>query len=406
MAAVYSSAALVVLLGVTVSASASPLSLRYDDDGMILVNGTRTLIIGSYYAAASDRPYAELAEAGFNLVHTGSQSEEMDQALAAGLMTWTSIGTIDLDNREASALQLVERVNAIKDHAALAFIETVDEPAWTWMKAESRVPAHAFAEAYPLIREADPNHLLYMNHAPTNLVKTMQAYNAGTDIVAMDIYPVNPGGLKQMYALFPDGHQGDLNNEQISQVGEYVDKMRRVTGPNRPLFMVLQGFAWENLVDEAERREEKILYPTYGQSRFMAFQSLIKGANGIIYWGTYTTPQPSPFWADLKRVTREVADLAGPLAQRTADAPVVVDYHEMGYSVDDGVQVLVKDFEGKRYVFTCNADKNICRATLSGLGAWQHGTVLSEDGRAVAVENGGITDVWKRFEVHVYALSN
>ena len=221
----------------------------------------------------------------------------------------------------------------------------------------------------------------------------------------MDIYPVNPGGLKHMFALFADGHQGDLNNEQISQVGEYVDKMRRVTGPHRPLFMVLQGFAWEMLVEAEQRRDEKILYPTYGQNRFMAFQSLIKGANGIIYWGTHTTPQPSQAWADLKRVVSEVSGLAAPLAERTADVDVAVQYHEMGHSIDDGVQVLVKDHGGRRYLFTCNADKNPCNATLSGFGNWASATVLHENGRSITVENGAITDTWPRFGVHIYALA-
>jgi len=43
------------------------------------------------------------------------------------------------------------------------------------------------------------------------------------------------------------GRQGDLLNSTISQVGQYADKMRRVAGPSRAMWMVLQAFAWENL---------------------------------------------------------------------------------------------------------------------------------------------------------------
>ncbi|HQE84057.1 MAG TPA: hypothetical protein PLM14_13735 [Candidatus Hydrogenedentes bacterium] len=382
-------------------AGAAPLAVRYDDDGMITVNGQRTLIVGSYYAAKSDKPYADMAEAGFNLIRTDSSAEEMDQALAAGLMTWTSVGTIDMADREASTARLLEKVRAIKDHPALAFVESVDEPAWTWMKAETRVPAQPFVEAYPLIKEADPNHLMYMNHAPTNLVKTMQAYNPGTDIVACDIYPVNPGGLRPMYALFEDGHQGDLNNQTISQVGDYVDKMRQVTGPNRPLFMVLQAFAWEALREEKERDESKVLYPTWEESRFMAFQSLIKGANGIIYWGSYTMPQPSDAWTGITRVTREVADLAAVLSQRAARFEPTVEYHEIGHSVDDGVQWLVKESGGALYVFTCNAYRYPCRATLGGFSGWKTCTVINEN-RAIEIAENGVTDDWNAFDVHLY----
>lgn len=398
---------LVVLVSVSVCATAQPIKTAFDDDGMITVNGKRTLIIGSYYDAKSDRPFAEMAEAGFNLVRTDGSAEAMDKCREAGLMTWTSVGAIDLNDREKTTQTIVDAVNKIKDHPALAFIETVDEPAWTWMKAEARVPWQVFAETYPVIKQQDPNHLLYMNHAPTNLVKTMKQYNAGTDIVACDIYPVNPGGLKPMYALFPDGFQGDLNNEHISQVGEYVDKMRQVTGPNRPLLMVLQAFAWEALENKdglEERREEKVLYPTYSETRFMAFQSLIKGANGIIYWGSHYTPQPSDAWTGIKKVTREVADLAEVLAARTATQIVSIDYHEMGHSVDDGVQTLVKEFGEKLYVFTCNADKNACKATLGDFSGWKACKVLNEN-RDLPLENGTITDTWRRFDVHIYEFS-
>ncbi len=393
-----------MVLGVSMSAFAQTKVVRFDDDGMITVDGKRTLIIGSYYEAKSDRPYAEMKDAGFNLVHAKNDPAALDKIHADGLMTWVTVGAIDPQKKEASSQAVSDAVTKAKDHPSLAFIETVDEPAWTYLKPETRVPWQDLADTFAVIKQADPNHLVYTNQAPTNLVKTLKQYNAGTDIVACDIYPVNPGGLGAMYALFPDGNQGDLNNEHISQVGEYVDKMRQVTGPNRPLLMVLQAFAWAGLEDELgikERREEKILYPTYSESRFMAFQSLIKGANGIIYWGSHTMPQPSQPWEDLKRVTREVADLAEVLATRAVVLPLSLDYHEMGHSVDDGVQTLAKEKDSLLYLFTCNADKNLCKATVSGLGDWTSCTVLNEN-RTLPVEKGSITDTWRRFDVHVY----
>ncbi len=393
------------ILALATTTLAQPYSLSFDTDGTILVNGKRTLIIGSYYAAKSDAPYQEMADAGFNLVRAGSP-ETLDQAQAAGVMAWTAVGALDLEKRAESEVALIERVNAIKDHPALAIIETVDEPAWDWLKKGQRVAAPVFAETYPVIKQIAPDKLLYMNHAPTNLVSTMKPYNAGTDIVACDIYPVNPGGIHSVFALFPDGYQGDLNNTRISQVGDYVDKMRKVTGPDRPLLMVLQAFAWEKLVQETdviEQREEKIQYPTYNETRFMAFQSLVKGANGIVYWGSDFTPQPSEAWDNIKRVTREVADLKEAIVRPAPDVAVETVYEEMCHSVDDGVQLMVRDFEGHRYVFTCNADGNKCKATLSGLGEWSKCVVLNED-REVPVTGGAITDEWRRFAVHVYRL--
>lgn len=385
-------------------APAAALTTAFDNDGMITVNGQRTMVIGTYYAPKGDRPYAELAEAGFNLV-CARNAEEMDKAQQAGVMTWSVVGALDPAKAEESAKTLVANVEKVKGHPSLAFLEMVDEPAWTWLKPEQRVSWQLLADSLKVIKEHDTKHLVYTNHAPTNLVKTLKQYNAATDIMACDIYPVNPGA-KPGFALFPDGHQGDLNNEHISQVGEYTDKMRKVTGPNRPLFMVLQAFAWEALEDEAgvkEKREEKVQYPSYAQSRFMAFNALIHGANGIIYWGSFTLPNPCQAWDDIKRVTREVADLSKPLATRTVQTKIEADYHELGHSVDDGVQWMAKEEGGKLYLFTCNADKNRCKATLSGLDGWKTCTVSGEN-RTLPVENGTVTDSWRRFDVHVYVF--
>lgn len=381
----------------------------YDTDGAITVDGKRTFVVGTYmvgnkYTAQNPAPdlYEELAEAGFNLVQASGAN--MDLAHEAGLMTWTGAGVIDLKDADASAEALTERVNAVKDHPSLAFLETSDEPAWTWMKAEPRIPAEAFAKSYPVVKAADPKHLLYTNHAPTNLISTLVRYNEGTDIVAVDIYPVNPGNLKPQYALFEDGLQGDLNNTHISQVGEYCDKMRKVAGPNRPVFMVLQAFAWEMLTDEKDRDPAKVLYPTYEQSRFMAWQSIVHGANGILYWGSYYTPQPSDCWTGIKRVTREIADLGGVLAEKSTDLSLELAYHELGRSVDAGVQWIAKEHDGALYLFTVNADKSPSRVTIKGLGGWTMCKALSED-REVALINGTVTEEWPPFGVHLYRFS-
>ena len=384
----------------------------YDDDGTIQVDGKRTLIIGTYYSTSKDAQQTreeslkELADAGFNLVLSNGKGEDLDAINAAGLMAWVPVGTLDLNHVEESAAKLRAAVEAVRNHPAVAFLETVDEPAWTWKKAEARVPAEALVKAYPIIKELDPHHLLYTNHAPTNLVETLQQYNAGTDIVAVDIYPVNPGGLREQYALFEDGYQGDLNNIYISQVGEYTQKMRRVAGPHRPVFMVLQAFAWEMLREENDRDKSKVLYPLYPESRFMAFQSLIQGANGIVYWGNFFTPPDSPCWSDIKRVVREIADLKDVFVQRKAAISLEMRYHELGHSVDDGVQWTARRHDDKLYLFTCNADKNPCKVTISSdsFRSFAQCRVLYED-RSLELQDGAITDDWKPFDVHAYEFS-
>lgn len=394
-------AACLLIAGCTSSNNANR-KVSYDSDGMLQINGERTFILGSYHLPKSDKPYQELAEAGFNLVRTPASTEALDKAQAAGLYSWISIGTINPKKRDASSQKLRETVEKFKDHPALLIWESVDEPAWTWNKVECRVPPEPLAEGYQLVKSIDPEHLMYMNHAPTNLATTLQKYNSGTDIVACDVYPVIVPGTKPMYALFEDGLQGDLLNIYISQVGEYTDKMRWVAQGKRPLFMVLQGFAWE-LLRKEEANPELVKFPTRHETRFMAYNAIIHGATGINYWGHAYTPQPSQFWSDLKSVVSELASIQDILAAPTKDMHIVNIYHEMGHSVDAGVEVMIKKARDHYYLFAANADKNPVKVSISGFGREEKAEVLFEN-RTVFTKERQLTDTFKPFEVHVYKL--
>jgi len=385
------------------SAALSFAQIKTDDDGMIRINGRRTFIIGSYHLPKSDSPYAELAQAGFNLVRVGAARDAFDQAQKNGLKVWYSMGAVDLNNEAQSKKELAGKIEPFTSLPALLFRETVDEPAWTWKKAEARVLPEPIIQAYNLAKALDPNHLLYLNHAPVNLVSTLRQYNDGTDIVACDIYPVIPHGIQPMFALFPDGVQGDVLNSTISQVGVYTDKMRGVAGPDKPVFMVLQGFAWEMLRKEEERDSSMILYPTWRQCRFMAYNAIIHGANGILYWGMSHTPQPSEFWSDLKRVTAELSRMQPVLAAKREPLALEKIYHEMGHSVDAGVEILAKNVAREIYLLAANADKNPVKVTLSGLPSAAAVQVVDEN-REVKVQGDKFTDFFEPFSVHVYRL--
>ena len=43
--------------------------------------------------------------------------------------------------------------------------------------------------------------------------------------------------------------------------------------------------------------------------RYMAWQSVIHGCNGILYWGTHTLPENSECWSAIGKTVRELADL-------------------------------------------------------------------------------------------------
>ena len=52
-----------------------------------------------------------------------------------------------------------------------------------------------------------------------------------------------------------------------------------------PVYMVLQAFSWHELGDRYSERGEA--YPTFADSRFMAYDVIARGASGILYWGSH-----------------------------------------------------------------------------------------------------------------------
>jgi hypothetical protein len=375
----------------------------YDDDGMLMIDGRRTFIIGSYYLPKEAAPYRAMAQAGYNLIRVNATAAELDSARANGLKAWISIGSLQNQDTPQGLQSFKEKIRPLKEHPGLLFWETEDEPAWRWNTAEQRVPADMMIKSYNAIKSEDPKHLVYVNQAPTNLVSTLQQYNNALDIVACDIYPVIPRGIRVSYALFPDGMQGDLLNTYISQVGQYTDKMRTVTGQDRPVFMVLQGFSWEMLREANDRDTAMVKYPSLQESRFMAYQSIIHGANGIIYWGTAYTPATAPFLRHLNLVTKELGGLQSVLAAPSKKLKIDLKYHELGYSVDRGIEILAKAGADAVYLITANADKNPAKVTLSGLNDFQRAIVLFEN-REIRMANGTITDKYAPFDVHVFKL--
>ena len=101
--------------------------------------------------------------------------------------------------------------------------------------------------------------------------------------------------------------QSNLPNKTLSVVGDETRKSVASVGGGKPVFMVLQGFAWKNLTSPAD---PKAIYPSFAESRFMAYDAIVSGADGILYWGTHTTPKPSRFWADLKTLVSELRAMA------------------------------------------------------------------------------------------------
>jgi hypothetical protein len=207
---------------------------------------------------------------------------------------------------------------------------------------------------YQFLKTYDKFHPVWMNHAPRNSIDQLAAFNMAASIVGCDIYPVPMGGKV--------GHS-DLNNRSLSCVGDYTRRMQ-AAAPGSPVWMVLQGFGWKDL---GEDRSEELRRPTKAETRFMAWDAIINGATGILYWGTAYIEKDSVLWKELLEVVRELADAQDILTAPSAELPSAITLAPTYGSLDSGVRGIQKQVGDKTIILAANEGSIPLTFTISRL---------------------------------------
>lgn len=251
--------------------------------------------------------------------------DALDMVKDAGLNAWLNTGGLVDFSKEQNKRkeQLTELVNRFKNHPALAVWEVPDEALWNLgypgleflfygsqssqeqqdsilkvLSASIPEKAQGIAEGCEQLKHLDPLHPIWMNHAPRNTISQLRLFSKAADIVGCDIYPEKEG---------ENGHS-DLIDHSLSAVGGYTDIMQN-SSPGKPIWMVLQAFSWELLENPLPEHLNHEMFPTYKHSRIMAWDAILHGAKGILYWGSYKVSSKSLFWASILGVTKEIAAL-------------------------------------------------------------------------------------------------
>ncbi len=372
---------------------------------MLRIAGHRRFLLGLYGLPKTDKPEQAARDAGFEVVHVPPDPAALARLRGAQLMGWTELGAISPDSKAKDEARITRIVNSLKNEPNLLFWESVDEPSYIWQKPRSlKVEPGPIIAARNFVRRLDPGRPFFLNHSPTNLVETLSQYNEGAEIIGMDIYPVIPHGMHSMPVLWPaTGRQGDLTDATISQVGPYTDKMRRVAGHNRAVIMVLQGFAWENFRPVPKRDPKLIVYPSEAELRFMAWQAIVHGANGLLFFGVDETPAEAPLWVNLTIISRELAGLAAPLAAKGVTLDLKPRYHELGHSIDRGIEWCARPHGDGMLLVAVNADGNPIEVTMTAPPSVRSCDVISE-GRQLPVDHGAFRDSFNPWGVHLYKL--
>ena len=304
-------------------------------DGFLTQGERRLFPIGFYELPAEDDGLKDMAGAGVNLIRCGN-ADALDRVHAHGMMGW-----VPLSLQSGATPEFQEQIRTLAEHPALAVWEGPDEVVWNftaysglwrqdrigvfpnkgewWMQtplaiqySEERAAEIMpnMREALEFIRSADPyNRQVWINEARDSDLKFVRQYIDFVDITGCDDYPIRADGRPAI------------------RVAAATDRWQQV-GKGRPVWMVLQAFSWNDLDDEDD---DIAAFPTFDESRLMAYVCITHGARGLLYWGSnYLKSQGHEgFRKSLYALTSELAAL-----QPFLTAPV--ERHVAVQVTDDG----------------------------------------------------------------------
>jgi hypothetical protein len=286
------------------------LSAQTRPDGLLNAkNRGRLYPVGSYELPKSDAELKTMAEAGFNLFRCGSRAD-LDRVAAVGAQGWIPLSL----QAGSDGGKLRARVDELKSHPALAAWEGPDEIVWNftaysglfrqgthkvkdewWTQSPNAVDyankegskiMSQLVEGIRVVRQADSARPVWINEAARSDLKFIREYLDDIDYTGCDTYPIHAATRKPM------------------AVAEFTERYLKV-GRRRPVWMVLQGFAWGGLdgINEAE------VYPTFAETRAMAWAAIVDGAKGVLYWGMDAAPPKPAFRESLHAIAAELAAL-------------------------------------------------------------------------------------------------
>ena len=320
--------------------------------GFPVKDGRPVFPIGFYQMPKTNAALKTMAKAGINLVQCGN-AEDLKRARAAGMMGWVVLPLASTDEAK-----IRETVEALKDNPALVAWEGPDEFVWNLKPADQlsfntpEAIEHAEVKARTLmprllknirlVRSLDSRHPIWINEAAESDMKLVREYMGRIDITGCDIYPIHG------YGRHP------------SVVGDYTDRFLSL-GENRPVWMVLQGFGWQGLHDP--HFQESLAYPSFPETRLMAYSAIAHGAKGILYWGTYFLPanaEGAALRTSIYALTSELGKLQ-PFLTAPEDASARVKLTEStGRSVpgERGVRLLARRVGSDWVIVLVNEDNH------------------------------------------------
>jgi hypothetical protein len=261
-----------------------------------------------------------------------------------------------------------------------------DEPD---IKKPPEDPAHLAEDAADW-KKADPTRPIFVNFSGGNVLyhkvpeKTYREYCKSADWIGNDFYPVTGWNQPKL----------------IPKVGQILDMLRDWSG-GKPQFAFI----------ETSPQHLSWLPPgtpgvTAAQFRAEVWDSIIHGARGIIYF-----PQQIGNGFKYDNTPADVAIEMTTQDQLLSDLDAVLKTPAnpggLGAAATSPIETAWrKTADGTVYIFALNLSPDVQNGQsikLTGIQG-QSATVFNEDARALTITNSTLTDDFRPFQIHVYAI--
>jgi len=307
-----------------------------------------------------------------------------------------------------------DEVSFVKEHPALLGWYYRDEPDMPDKTGKGpRIPIKESISVYEKLKSLDKNHPMFLT-LTTNYSKSIEGskyddvsfykeYKKATDIIGFDIYPI----------------YGNMKPECLWWVATGVTDLRKIVDDKLPIYAWIETNAGSKWITPSRMR-----HPYPYEIRAEVWMAIIRGAKAIGYF-THSWVEPSEIGnpnSKLKRgqskyytqfgVPPENQKELGKInTQITKLTPIICSADVIGKVKEEesgggDVEILVKEYEGKLYIFAVNMKRGETNVKFKVEGL-KKGTKIEvdEEKRDIVAEEGMFEDNFKEHAVHIYIIS-
>ncbi|MGL5924163.1 hypothetical protein [Chroococcidiopsis sp.] len=344
-----------------------------------LSNNDSFFPIGFYHVSWKSTPEQRLqalqriAAAGFNTIHASIVSPSdleayekfLDEAQKLGVKVISEFG-----------VDRVYTINKFKNKPAVLGWNIADD-----VDNGKRTPKEV-CESHQQVKEIDPNRPTYISGYSSNI----EQFTNCADTVGMQAYPIQFGKIYELPSIYP----------HISLAYNASKKH------NRKLYANLQTFSWL----EEKPGEEKYLgmrAPTSMEVRNMAYQSLLAGAKGIIFYAfqgdVWSLESHRSLWKGVKSLAPEIKQLSPTLLSGS--------FKQISTGVE-GTLAGVWIYQNQATVVAINTANNSSKSvslTLPLTNVQSVSPMFANRPSGMVLEGSKLSGLIKPKDVHVYKLN-